>query len=306
MDRLLKYCMDKRYSSSLTNFLIELFKTYSSNATVEEQQNFIDAITNTNIILVDSYEAFISVIKDKLRKEIGYEMSKLEEIGITYVYRQKGIYLPIPNTSSNSVSRMIVVRTSKNNEIITDEDKVSLSHELFHLLRSFGSDEIIKNDNEINIKSGLKRTTIPVSNGNINYFNGKRDNERSEEKFVSFLGEKYNILVDMNINTGFDALHEIVNSGERFNNLPGNDKNEILSLYLNLLILSIIYKGKVSSCLNSANADFLSIFENIYGDKAKQLFKSIYDKEFYDESILKELEAIFNPSLYTSEVGQLK
>ena len=306
MDRLLEYCKNNGYSLSLTNFLIELFKTYSTKASIEEQQNFIDAIVNTNIILVDSYESFISVIKDKLRKEIGYEMTKLEEIGIAYIYRQKGIYLPIPNTSSNSVSRMIVVRTNKDNEIMNDEDKVALSHEIFHLLRSYGNDEIITSENEINIKSGLKRTTIPISDGKINYFIGKRENERSEEKFVGFLGEKYKDLVNMDINMGFSALYEIVNSGERFNNLPGNDKNEILSLYLNLLILSIIYKGKVSSCLNSANADFLSIFENIYGDKAKQLFKSIYDKEFYDESILKELEAIFNPSLYTSEVGQLK
>ena len=65
MDRLLKYCMDKRYSSSLINFLIELFKTYSTKASIEDQQNFIDAIVNTNIILVDSYEAFISVLKEK-------------------------------------------------------------------------------------------------------------------------------------------------------------------------------------------------------------------------------------------------
>ena len=34
MDRLLEYCKNNGYSLSLTNFLIELFKTYSTKASI--------------------------------------------------------------------------------------------------------------------------------------------------------------------------------------------------------------------------------------------------------------------------------
>ena len=293
MNKLLEYCRNNKYSLTLTNSLIDLFNKYSSNTSKEEQENFLDALINTKIVLVESIDEFIKTIKDKLYEEIGYEISNEEVLAIKYMYRQKGIYLPIPNIKTNSVSRTIVVRVSKTNEVITDEDSISLSHEIFHLLRSYDINEVISSTDEVNIKSGVIVTKIPIKNRVLDYFNGTKDNVQCEENFVSFLGEKYSLVYQMNVNNAFNVLHEIVTSGEKFNSILPNEKSEILKTYLNLLLIDKIYNGNVSHCLNSKNADFLKKINELYGNQSEEIFKNIYSREFYDESILNELDVMF-------------
>ena len=103
MNKLLECCKSNGYSLSLTNFLVDLFDNYSTNTSIDEQENFLNALINTKIVLVGSIEEFIITIKNKLYDEIGYEMSSGEELAMTYMYRQKGIYLPIPNIKSNTL-----------------------------------------------------------------------------------------------------------------------------------------------------------------------------------------------------------
>ena len=209
-----------------------------------------------------------------------------------------GIYLPIPNIKSNSISRTIVVRVNKTGELICDEDKISLSHEIFHLLRSYGDSEIINSSSEVTLKSGVIVTKIPIIDGVLDYLNGTKQNVQCEENFVGFLGEKYNLISQMNIGAVYDRLQEIVNSGENFNSLSSNDKNEILTLYLNLLLLIKVYNGDIFNSLNSKNADFLEGIKILYGDQTKQLFQSIYSKRFYDESILIQLDKAFSAASF--------
>ena len=298
MNKLLEYCKSNGYSLSLTNFLVDLFDNYSTNTSIDEQENFLNALINTKIVLVGSIEEFIITIKNKLYDEIGYEMSSGEELAMTYMYRQKGIYLPIPNIKSNSISRTIVVRVNKTGELICDEDNISLSHEIFHLLRSYGDSEIINSSSEVTLKSGVIVTKIPIIDGVLDYLNGTKQNVQCEENFVGFLGEKYNLISQMNIGAVFDRLQEIVNSGENFNSLSSNDKNEILTLYLNLLLLIKVYNGDIFNSLNSKNADFLEDIKILYGDQTKQLFHSIYSKRFYDESILIQLDKAFSAASF--------
>jgi hypothetical protein len=310
MNKLLEYCKSNGYSLSLTNFLVDLFDNYSTNTSIAEQENFLNALINTKIVLVGSIEEFIITIKNKLYDEIGYEMSSGEELAMTYMYRQKGIYLPIPNIKSNSISRTIVVRVNKTGELICDEDNISLSHEIFHLLRSYGDSEIINSSSEVTLKSGVIVTKIPIIDGVLDYLNGTKQNVQCEENFVGFLGEKYNLISQMNIGAVFDRLQEIVNSGENFNSLSSNDKNEILTLYLNLLLLIKVYNGDIFNSLNSKNADFLEGIKILYGDQTKQLFQNIYSKRFYDESILIQLDKAFSAAsvINDNEVksGQVK
>ena len=303
MNKLLEYCKSNGYSLSLTNFLVDLFDNYSTNTSIDEQENFLNALINTKIVLVGRIEDFIITIKNKLYDEIGYEMSSGEELAMTYMYRQKGIYLPIPNIKSNSISRTIVVRVNKTGELICDEDNISLSHEIFHLLRSYGDSEIINSSNEVTLKSGVIVTKIPIIDGVLDYLNGTKQNVQCEENFVGFLGEKYNLISQMNIGTVFDRLQEIVNSGENFNSLSSNDKNEILTLYLNLLLLIKVYNGDIFNSLNSKNADFLEDIKILYGDQTKQLFQSIYSKRFYDESILIQLDKAFSAASFINDNG---
>lgn len=310
MNKLLEYCKSNGYSLSLTNFLVDLFDNYSTNTSIDEQENFLNALINTKIVLVGSIEEFIKTIKNKLYDEIGYEMSTGEELAMTYIYRQKGIYLPIPNIKSNSISRTIVVRVNKTGELICGEDNISLSHEIFHLLRSYGDSEIINSNNEVTLKSGVIVTKIPIIDGVLDYLNGTKQNVQCEENFVGFLGEKFNLISQMNIGAVFDRLQEIVNSGEIFNSLSSNDKNEILTLYLNLLLLIKVYNGNVFNSLNSKNADFLEGIKILYGDQTKQLFQSIYSKGFYDESILTQLDKTFSAASFINDnevkPGQVK
>ena len=303
MNKLLECCKSNGYSLSLTNFLVDLFDNYSTNTSIDEQENFLNALINTKIVLVGSIEEFIITIKNKLYDEIGYEMSSGEELAITYIYRQKGIYLPIPNIKSNSISRTIVVRVNKTGELICDEDNISLSHEIFHLLRSYGDSEIINSSSEVTLKSGVIVTKIPIIDGVLYYLNGTKQNVQCEENFVGFLGEKYNLISQMNIGAAFDRLQEIVNSGENFNSLSSNDKNEILTLYLNLLLLIKVYNGDIFNSLNSKNADFLEGIKILYGDQTKQLFQSIYSKRFYDESILIQLDKAFSAASFINDNG---
>lgn len=310
MNKLLEYCKSNGYSLSLTNFLVDLFDNYSTNTSIDEQENFLNALINTKIVLVGSMEEFIITIKNKLYDEIGYEMSSGEELAITYIYRQKGIYLPIPNIKSNSISRTIVVRVNKTGELICDEDNITLSHEIFHLLRSYGDSEIINSNNEVTLKSGVIVTKIPIIDGVLDYLNGTKQNVQCEENFVGFLGEKYNLISQVNIGAVFDRLQKIVNSGENFNSFHPDDKNEILTLYLNLLLLIKVYNGDIFNSLNSKNADFLEGIKILYGDQTKKLFQSIYSKSFYDESILIQLDKAFSAASFIndSEVksGQVK
>lgn len=303
MNKLLEYCKSNGYSLSLTNFLVDLFDNYSTNTSIDEQENFLNALINTKIVLVGSIEEFIITIKNKLYDEIGYEMSSGEELAMTYMYRQKGIYLPIPNIKSNSISRTIVVRVNKTGELICDEDNISLSHEIFHLLRSYGDSEIINSSSEVTLKSGVIVTKIPIIDGVLDYLNGTKQNVQCEENFVGFLGEKYTLISQMNIGAVFDRLQEIVNSGENFNSLSSNDKNEILTLYLNLLLLIKVYNGDIFNSLNSKNADFLEDIKILYGDQTKQLFQSIYSKSFYDESILIQLDKAFSAASFINDKG---
>ncbi len=310
MNKLLEYCKSNGYSLSLTNFLVDLFDKYSTNTSIDEQENFLNALINTKIVLVGSIEEFVITLKNKLYDEIGYEMSSVEELAMTYMYKQKGIYLPIPNIKSNSISRTIVVRVNKTGELICDEDNISLSHEIFHLLRSYGDSEIINSNNEVTLKSGVIVTKIPIIDGVLDYLNGTKQNVQCEENFVGFLGEKYNLISQMNIGVVFDRLHEIVNSREKINILPPNDKNEILTLYLNLLLLIKVYNGNISNSLNSKNADFLEGIKVLYDDQTKQLFQSIYSKRFYDESILIQLDKAFSAASFINDnevkPGQVK
>ena len=310
MNKLLEYCKSNGYSLSLTNFLVDLFDNYSTNTSIDEQENFLNALINTKIVLVGSIEEFIITIKNKLYDEIGYEMSDGEELAMTYMYRQKGIYLPIPNIKSNSISRTIVVRVNKTGELICDEDNISLSHEIFHLLRSYGDSEIINSSSEVTLKSGVIVTKIPIIDGVLDCLNGTKQNVQCEENFVGFLGEKYNLISQMDIGATFDRLQEIVNSGEKFNSLSSNDKNEILTLYLNLLLLIKVYNGDIFNSLNSKNADFLEGIKILYGDQTKQLFQSIYSKSFYDESILIQLDKAFSTASFINDnevkSGQVK
>lgn len=303
MNKLLEYCKSNGYSLSLTNFLVDLFDNYSTNTSIDEQENFLNALINTKIVLVGSIEEFIITIKNKLYDEIGYEMSSGEVLAMTYMYRQKGIYLPIPNIKSNSISRTIVVRVNKTGELICDEDNISLSHEIFHLLRSYGDSEIINSSSEVTLKSGVIVTKIPIIDGVLDYLNGTKQNVQCEENFVGFLGEKYNLISQMNIGAVFDRIQEIVNSGENFNSLSSNDKNEILTLYLNLLLLIKVYNGDIFNSLNSKNADFLEDIKILYGDQTKQLFQSIYSKCFYDESILVQLDKVFSAASFINDNG---
>lgn len=310
MNKLLEYCKSNGYSLSLTNFLVDLFDKYSTNTSIDEQENFLNALINTKIVLVGSIEEFIITLKNKLYDEIGYEMSSVEELAMTYMYKQKGIYLPIPNIKSNSISRTIVVRVNKTGELICDEDNISLLHEIFHLLRSYGDSEIINSNNEVTLKSGVIVTKIPIIDGVLDYLNGTKQNVQCEENFVGFLGEKYNLISQMNIGVVFDRLQEIVNSREKINILPPNDKNEILTLYLNLLLLIKVYNGNISNSLNSKNADFLEGIKVLYDDQTKQLFQSIYSKRFYDESILIQLDKAFTVASFINDnevkPGQVK
>ncbi len=310
MNKLLEYCKSNGYSLSLTNFLVDLFDSYSTNTSIDEQENFLNALINTKIVLVGSIEEFIITIKNKLYDEIGYEMSSGEELAMTYMYRQKGIYLPIPNIKSNSISRTIVVRVNKTGELTCDEDNISLRHEIFHLLRSYGDSEIINSNSEVTLKSGVIVTKIPIIDGILDSFNGTKQNVQCEENFVGFLGEKYNLISQMNIGAAFDRLQEIVNGGENFNNLHPDDKNEILTLYLNLLLLIKVYNGNIFNSLNSKNADFLEGIKILYGDQTKKLFQNIYSKRFYDESILIQLDKAFSAASFINDnevkSGQVK
>lgn len=301
MNKLIEYCKNSGYSLSLTNFLVDLFNNYSANASASEQENFFNALINTKIVLAGSLEEFINTVKDKLHDEIGYNMSNGEELAMTYMYRQKGIYLPIPNIKTNSISRTIVVRVNKTGELTIDDDNVSLSHEIFHLLRSYADSEIVNNNNEVTIKSGVIVTKIPIIDGALDYFNGKKENVQSEENFVNFLGEKYSLISQMKVSAIFERLQEIVKSGDIFNNLPSNEKNEMLILYLNLLLLIKVYNGNITSSLNSKNADFLERIKVLYGEQSKQLFQSIYTRQFYDESILIQLDNVFSATPFIGD-----
>lgn len=295
MESIYEFCKNNGYSSSLTNYIIELFLTFSAKASKKDSQNFVNALFSTKIVLVNSLESFVKIINDYLKEKIGYEMSSIEKLMMIYSFRQKGIYLPLPNLETKNISRLIVARVNKENEIISDEDKKTLSHEIFHLLRSYSDNEFEYFNETLHLKSGVITTLIPLQNRKIDYPNSRKENVQIEENFVDFLGRKYGALIQIDsIDNVFESLKEKIGNGEVFLNLSSDEKNEILTLFLNLLLIVRVYNGNITSSLNSSNADFLKIIEDSYGKESALLFQNIYSRSFQtDESVLQEVEKIF-------------
>lgn len=295
MEIIYEYCKNNGYSLSLTNYIIELFLSFSAKASTKDSQNFVKALLSTKVVLVDSLEGFVRIINDYTKEKIEYEMSSSEKLMMIYSFRQKGIYLPLPNLETKNISRLIVARVSKENEITSEEDKTTLSHEIFHLLRSYGDNEFEYINETLHSKSGVITTLIPLQNGKIDYPNSRKENVQSEENFVNFLGRKYSTLFQIDsIDNVFESLKEKIGNGEVFLNLSSDEKNEILTLYLNLLLIVRVYNGNITSSLNSSNADFLKIIEDSYGKESALLFHNIYSRPFQtDESVLQDVEKVF-------------
>lgn len=296
MDLIYEYCKNNGYSQSLTNFIIELFLSFSSKSSKEDLQNFIKALLSTKIVLVNCLEHFVRIINDYTKEKIGYEMSSGEQLMMIYSFRQKGIYLPLPNFEAKNINRLIVARVSKENEITSDEDKTILAHEIFHLLRSYGDNEFEYINGTLHSKSGVITTLIPFQNGKFDYLNSRKENVQSEENFVDFLGKKYENLFQIDsIDNVFESLKEKIGNEEVFLKLSSGEKNEILTLYLNLLLIVRVYNGNITSSLNSSKSDFLKIIEDSYGKESALLFHNIYSRTFQnDESVLQEVEKVFN------------
>ncbi len=73
MELIYEFCKNNGYSSSLTNYIIELFLTFSAKASKKDSQNFVNALFSTKIVLVNSLENFVRIINDYLKEKIGYE-----------------------------------------------------------------------------------------------------------------------------------------------------------------------------------------------------------------------------------------
>ncbi len=164
MELIYEFCKNNGYSSSLTNYIIELFLTFSAKASKKDSQNFVNVLFSTKIVLVNSLESFV---------------------------------------------RIIVARVNKENEIFSDEDKKILSHEIFHLLRSYSDNEFEYFNETLHLKSGVITILKTFQNGKIDYPNSIKENVQIEENFVDFLGRKYDALIQIDsIDNVFESLKE--------------------------------------------------------------------------------------------------
>lgn len=276
--------------------LLDIINKYNYNETLQNSLEDIYGyvLQSRNEALKSQFFKCLNRTEIVLTSNIGEEIDKRYEIPLAtkfFLTRTKGQYWIMPEILEGEIKRKVFVRVNNINNF-TEEEQENLRHELIHLFRSYGIGEVLYDETNFKVVSGVKKAIVPIVNNKVNMNNLNVKNERLEERFVIFLSKHFDFL-----SLTADYIDRVVILLVEEFTVREEASQEKLELYLNMLIIKYFYNGDISKCFLPEYANFIEEAKRKYDVTVVRKFIDVYQSRYNNIRELNELLSLLDTGL---------